>query len=136
MTTYFRWSTNGSLVSAARFSVATGPKWICGLQYLSAAKDCLIYSIGSEAEDGFERAVLKKFPHCEVRVTASWHNFPHSNQPHPIALHWCCAFATPLHTSHTTGPVYTRVANVCCMYLIHSVPTKLHTDSHIRSYCC
>jgi Methyltransferase domain len=47
-----------------------GPKFVCGLAFLRNKTDCLVYSIGSNQEDGFERGVLKVAPNCEVKYCA------------------------------------------------------------------
>jgi Methyltransferase domain len=41
---------------------------VCGAEYLAQKEDCLVYSIGSAYDDGFEQGLLKIAPHCEVRV--------------------------------------------------------------------
>jgi Methyltransferase domain len=43
-----------------------GPKFVCGLAFLRNKTDCLVYSIGSNQDDSFERSVLKVAPNCEV----------------------------------------------------------------------
>jgi Methyltransferase domain len=50
-----------------------GPKFVCGLEFLRNKTDCLVYSIGSNQEDGFERGVLKVAPNCEVIVVQHSH---------------------------------------------------------------
>jgi Methyltransferase domain len=44
-----------------------GPKFVCGTEFLKQ-KDCLVYSLGSFQQDGFERAILARAPNCEVRT--------------------------------------------------------------------
>jgi Methyltransferase domain len=43
-----------------------GSKFMCGAEYLALKNDCLVYSIGSAYDDGFEQALLQIAPNCEV----------------------------------------------------------------------
>lgn len=45
-----------------------GPKWMCGVRYLADRPDCLVYSIGSNEQDDFERAIKRIAPQCEVHT--------------------------------------------------------------------
>jgi len=48
--------------------VGDGAKWACGLNYLAELPDqeCVVYSVGSNNNFGFEQALLKSLPHCKV----------------------------------------------------------------------
>jgi Methyltransferase domain len=48
-----------------------GPKFVCGMEFLTEQADCLVYSIGSRAEDGFELDLLSRAPNCEVSINAA-----------------------------------------------------------------
>eukprot|EP00953_Heterococcus_sp_UTEX-ZZ885_P005443 3406-Heterococcus_DN1.PRE.2 len=48
-----------------------GPKFVCGMEFLTDKADCLVYSIGSRAEDGFELDLLSRAPNCEVSISAA-----------------------------------------------------------------
>jgi Methyltransferase domain len=48
-----------------------GPKFVCGMEFLTEKADCLVYSIGSRAEDGFELDLLSRAPNCEVSISAA-----------------------------------------------------------------
>jgi Methyltransferase domain len=48
-----------------------GPKFVCGMEFLTEKADCLVYSIGSRAEDGFELDLLSRAPNCEVSIRAA-----------------------------------------------------------------
>jgi hypothetical protein len=51
-----------------RFSAfGDGPKYVCGLDVL-ATRPCLISSIGSHNEFGFEKALKSFLPHCEIHT--------------------------------------------------------------------
>ncbi|KAG5189550.1 methyltransferase domain-containing protein [Tribonema minus] len=56
-----------------------GPKFMCGIEFLVDRRDCLVYSIGSHEEDGFEQGILKVAPHCEV------HTFDPTSDPKIMA---------------------------------------------------
>lgn len=50
-------------------SVADGPKWICDPHRLAKKKDCLVYSIGSNGKNEFEKAVKEEIgEHCEIHT--------------------------------------------------------------------
>jgi hypothetical protein len=54
-----------------RAAFGDGPKWVCGLDALAAGpgnRSCLVYSIGSHNDFGFEMAVKAVHPHCEVHT--------------------------------------------------------------------
>jgi hypothetical protein len=66
-----------------------GPKFVCGMEFLSEKADCLVYSIGSRAEDGFELDLLNRAPNCEVSFSAA-----SSSMPRPcVVLTATCASA-------------------------------------------
>ena len=44
-----------------------GHKWVCDPHRLSQ-KDCLVYSVGSNGDFRFERALQEVAPHCEIHV--------------------------------------------------------------------
>ena len=43
-----------------------GPKWMCGVDALRPVRDCLVYSVGSNGDASFERALKARQPHCEI----------------------------------------------------------------------
>jgi hypothetical protein len=45
-----------------------GAKWLCGFLEMAAAKQCLVYSFGSNNNFVFEHALLDVNPYCDVRV--------------------------------------------------------------------
>jgi Methyltransferase domain len=45
-----------------------GSKFMCGAEYLAQKSECLVYSIGSAYDDGFEQALLQIAPNCEVCI--------------------------------------------------------------------
>ncbi|KAG5187699.1 methyltransferase domain-containing protein [Tribonema minus] len=45
-----------------------GPKFVCGVELLRERPDCLVYSIGSNMQDGFELGLQIMAPNCEVHV--------------------------------------------------------------------
>lgn len=50
-------------------SMADGPKWICDPHRLKQKKDCLVYSIGSNGKNEFEKAVKEEIgQHCEIHT--------------------------------------------------------------------
>jgi hypothetical protein len=52
-----------------RAAFGDGPKWVCGLDALAVGnRSCLVYSIGSHNDYGFEMAVKAVHPHCEVHT--------------------------------------------------------------------
>jgi Methyltransferase domain len=51
-----------------------GPKFMCGVEYLAQKQDCLVYSIGSAYNDGFEQGLLAIAPNCEVSFLCLLHN--------------------------------------------------------------
>lgn len=61
--------------------VGEGGKWLCDpyrLKEFASTSNCLIYSIGSNNQFGFEAAVHEEFPDCEI------HTFDHSvKEPKP-----------------------------------------------------
>jgi len=48
--------------------VGDGPKWTCDPWRLRQWPDCLIYSIGSNGEYGWENGMLREAPNCEIHV--------------------------------------------------------------------
>ena len=84
-------------------SVADGPKWICDPHRLAKKKDCLVYSIGSNGKNEFEKAVKEEIgEHCEV----------HSKFLFSFLLHWpmdcLCVFwgAAFLNLSTFESPIF------------------------------
>lgn len=51
-----------------RAAFGDGPKWVCGLDVLAVNRSCLVYSIGSHNDYGFEMAVKTVHPHCEIHT--------------------------------------------------------------------
>lgn len=50
-------------------STADGPKWVCDPHRLAKKKDCLVYSVGSNGKNEFEKAVKEEIgQHCEVHT--------------------------------------------------------------------
>ncbi|KAK1739919.1 methyltransferase [Skeletonema marinoi] len=50
-------------------SMADGPKWVCDPHRLAKKKDCLVYSIGSNGKNEFEKAVKEEIgEHCEIHT--------------------------------------------------------------------
>jgi len=50
-------------------SMADGPKWVCDPHRLKQKKDCLVYSIGSNGKNEFEKAVKEEIGHhCEIHT--------------------------------------------------------------------
>lgn len=48
---------------------ADGGKWVCDPHRISEQKLCLIYSVGSNGDYSFERAIKKSLsPHCEIHT--------------------------------------------------------------------
>jgi len=46
-----------------------GPKWVCDPHRLTAQKDCLVYSVGSNNNFEFEKSVYNDIgPHCEIHT--------------------------------------------------------------------
>lgn len=55
-------------VRVERFAAfGDGPKFVCGLDVL-ANRSCLVYSIGSHNEYGFEKAIKAVHPHCDIHT--------------------------------------------------------------------
>ncbi len=49
--------------------MADGPKWVCDPHRLKQKKDCLVYSIGSNGKNEFEKAVKEEIgQHCEIHT--------------------------------------------------------------------
>jgi hypothetical protein len=50
-------------------SMADGPKWVCDPHRLAKKKDCLVYSVGSNGKNEFEKAVKDEVgQHCEIHT--------------------------------------------------------------------
>ena len=50
-------------------SKADGPKWVCQPHRLAQKKDCLVYSVGSNGKNEFEKAVKEELgEHCEIHT--------------------------------------------------------------------
>ena len=49
-------------------AMGDGHKWVCDPHRIAAQKDCLIYSVGSNGDFGFERAIQNILPNCEIHV--------------------------------------------------------------------
>jgi len=47
-------------------TLGDGGKWICGLERITAKKDCVIYSVGINGESSFEASLLENVPGCQV----------------------------------------------------------------------
>ncbi|KAJ1629191.1 methyltransferase domain-containing protein [Pavlovales sp. CCMP2436] len=45
-----------------------GPKYLCGLDALAKQSSCLVYSVGSHNDYGFEKAIKTVHAHCEVHT--------------------------------------------------------------------
>jgi len=41
---------------------------VCAARQLLAHSDCVIYSVGSNGEVSFEKALLAQFPHCQMHT--------------------------------------------------------------------
>ena len=48
--------------------VGDGHKWVCDAYRLKEVKDCLVYSVGSNGDFQFERALQKEAPNCEIHI--------------------------------------------------------------------
>lgn len=63
-----RAAAKGGEVRIERYAAfGDGPKYVCGLDVL-ANRSCLVYSIGSRNEYGFEKALKAVHPHCEIHT--------------------------------------------------------------------
>jgi hypothetical protein len=49
-------------------SLQDGHKWVCNPHRLAELSDCVIYSLGSNGNFEFERALLQIAPNCEIHV--------------------------------------------------------------------
>ncbi|CAF1168987.1 unnamed protein product [Rotaria sordida] len=45
-----------------------GGKWVCDPYRLKSRLDCLVYSVGSDGDFGFEVDMKKTMPHCEIHT--------------------------------------------------------------------
>ncbi|CAF1459438.1 unnamed protein product [Rotaria sordida] len=45
-----------------------GGKWVCDPYRLKSRLDCLVYSVGSNGDFGFEVNMKKTMPHCEIHT--------------------------------------------------------------------
>jgi hypothetical protein len=61
-------------------------KWVCAAKRLLAAKDCLVYSVGSNDEWDFEVGVLDINPDCEVHTFDPTVEKP-AHKPGPVHFH-------------------------------------------------
>jgi len=65
----YNWEPNFSCPQAERLgAVGGGGKWLCDIYKEEGDSDCLIYSIGSNNEFGWEMSMHEKLPECEIHV--------------------------------------------------------------------
>lgn len=50
------------------YAACVAGKWVCGVRQLLNHKDCVVYSVGSNGEVSFEKAILAQFPHCQMHT--------------------------------------------------------------------
>ncbi|GFH24455.1 methyltranfer_dom domain-containing protein [Haematococcus lacustris] len=63
-------------------------KWVCDpMRTASHSSPCLVYSIGSCNNFGFENDLLKQLPHCEVHTFDHTSNPPQANDNQAIKFH-------------------------------------------------
>jgi hypothetical protein len=74
---------------------ADGPKWVCDPHRLTAKKDCLVYSVGSNGKPEFEQGVKEEIgEHCEIHTfdlkasNKRFGQFEEKLKPHATFHHW------------------------------------------------
>jgi len=72
-----------------------GGKWVCNPEKLRHSKECIVYSVGSNNEFGFEEAILKDMSSkCEVHVFDHTVTNP-TNVPEGVTFHpWGLSLAS------------------------------------------
>ncbi|CAF1037787.1 unnamed protein product [Rotaria sordida] len=72
-----------------------GGKWVCDPYRLKSRLDCLVYSVGSDGDFGFEVDMKKTMPHCEI------HTFDQNQYscPNGICIFHQITFGNGIHPS-------------------------------------
>ena len=75
---------NEERLGEASYSIGDGPKFVCAAETLANYDRCIVYSIGSDWDFSFEKAIHQRAPNCEIHTFDGTMDL--SERPLPVGL--------------------------------------------------